>query len=575
MSLPVPSSDCFLEVIFPGRTVERAELTAFPFFIGRGAENGNHLALDDKRISRSCAVIHFDGSGFHLEDRGHRQGIYVNGRPIKRHTLKHGDRIQFGIEDCYELVFCNPQQSESLVESLLTRITYSPSPEITQPISGLAKLNLLLEATSLLHSQLPVDSVLGTMLDHAIALMHADRGLLLEPDTDLLAGQTQDAATIQASQLKIRIAHSKNGEKLDFDKIKPTQTALQHALEKQSAIITEDLNLAELNLQSAQSVVLQGLRSIVAIPLYALPRANSMESIVLARGQLLGVLYLDSRRPAAFSQLDRQLLDALGAQAASILDNARLVERERQRQRLEQELSIAREIQQALLPQGFQDLPHIEVSGMHLPCHAVGGDYYDVFPISDDRTAFLIADVAGKGLGAALLTTMLQGALTGMALGVDPVTVFNRINRFLCEHAVVGRYATLFFAIIDKDGTFEYIRAGHPSPLLLRKGKVTDLYSGGSFPVGLIDDAVFTSSSTKLKPGDTLLLFTDGVTEAEDQNKNLFGFDRLRQMLAQHDGGSLDSLRGSILAEVQKFSAGASQSDDITLLAVRYRAVKS
>ncbi len=104
-------------------------------------------------------------------------------------------------------------------------------------------------------------------------------------------------------------------------------------------------------------------------------------------------------------------------------------------------------IQQALLPQGLHDFPHLAVTGMHYPCHEVGGDYFDVFPAGPERTAFLIADVSGKGLGAALLTTMLQGALSAMALGTDPVRVFNHINKFLCEHGEVGRYATMFFGV--------------------------------------------------------------------------------------------------------------------------------
>ncbi len=164
-------------------------------------------------------------------------------------------------------------------------------------------------------------------------------------------------------------------------------------------MITEDLNLAGLDLKAAESIVVQGLRAVVAIPLYATSRATADTGAPLERGQLLGVIYLDSRRIAAFSALDRQILDALGVQAASILDNARLVERERERQRLEQELSIARSIQQALLPHGLSDFPHLAVTGVHYPCHEVGGDYFDVVPVSEDRTAILIADVSGKGLG--------------------------------------------------------------------------------------------------------------------------------------------------------------------------------
>jgi len=247
------------------------------------------------------------------------------------------------------------------------------------------------------------------------------------------------------------------------------------------------------------------------------------------------------------------------------------VERERERQRLEQELSIAREIQQALLPQGLQDYPHLVMTGVHRPCHEVGGDYFDVFPISEDRTAILIADVSGKGLGAALLTTMLQGALSGMTLGVDPARVFHHMNRFLCEHAIVGRYATMFFGMLGRDGRLEFIRAGHPSPLLLRGGVVSDLYSGGSFPVGLLEEATFTTTTMQLEPGDTLLLYSDGVNEAEDPQGKIFGFPRLREVFADHASDSLDSLQQAILGAVERFAMGASQSDDITLLAVRYR----
>src|SRR5205807_1193756 len=154
-----------------------------------------------------------------------------------------------------------------------------------------------------------------------------------------------------------------------------------------------DLAQAEGDLQSAQSVVAQRLRAVVVIPLFSVTRASSQESVInLRRGEFLGVLYLDSRRPAAFSKLDRQILDALAADAASILDNARLVERERERQRMEQEINIARDIQQALLPRDFREFPHLDVSGCNFPCLAVGGDYFDVFPIAEGRTAFLLAD---------------------------------------------------------------------------------------------------------------------------------------------------------------------------------------
>ncbi len=432
-----------LEVVFPGRPHQLVPLTTSPFLIGRGSENGNHLQLEDQRISRRCAAIVREQDGYRLEDRGHRQGVFVNGEKVERKTLRDGDVIFFGVEDCCEIIF-RATVTQASIQPMQTRIDNIPTfsgPLASGDLSGgLGKLNLLLEATSLLHSQLPLDAVLGAMLDHAIAITHADRGLLLEPGS--FASPPSDA-------YKARLARGSGGQELTPESITPSHTALRQAIDQQSAVIRGDLSMSDLGLQSAKSVVAQLLRSVVVIPLYAMPRANSAESIVLKRGQLLGVIYLDSKRPAAFSGIDRQILDALGVEAASILDNARLVERERERQRMEQELSIAREIQQALLPQGLHDYPHLGVTGTLCPCHAVGGDYFDVFPIGEERTAFLIADVSGKGLGAALLTTMLQGSLSAMTLGTDPVRVFNHINRFLCEHSGTGRYATMFFGILD------------------------------------------------------------------------------------------------------------------------------
>ncbi|MGP8187626.1 MAG: SpoIIE family protein phosphatase [Terracidiphilus sp.] len=557
-----PQLQAILEVVAPDQTRERIAITQSPFNIGRGGEGDNALPLGDGRISRRSAAIVADGGGYRLEDRGNRYGLFVNGERVQHRTLKDGDVIGFGLDSSYEIVFhaapgqAAPEPHDS-VANLLTRIGSLSDITGTATSGGLSKLNLLLEATSLLHSQLPLDSVLGTMLDHAISITHADRGLLMEPQAE--------------GTMKVALARSNKGENLPPETLNPSQTAIQQALSKQSSAITEDLNLAGLDLKAAESVVIQGLRAVVAIPLYASSRSTADTGSEPLRGQLLGLIYLDSRRIAAFSALDRQILDALAVQAASILDNARLVERERERQRLEQELSIARTIQQALVPHGLHDFPHLAVTGLHTPCHEVGGDYFDVVPVSEDRTVILIADVSGKGLGAALLTTMLQGALSGMTAGTDPVTVFNHINKFLCRHAEVGRYATMFIGLVGRDGMLEYIKAGHPSPLLLREGEVSELYTEGSFPVGLIPEAEYSSARLQLEPGDTLVLFSDGVTEAENPEHELFDVEGLTQAVSGKSELAVEELQQSILDSVKTFTRGASQSDDITLLVVRYR----
>jgi sigma-B regulation protein RsbU (phosphoserine phosphatase) len=542
-----------LEVISPDKSRRIVSISESPFCIGRSG-TVNHLQLADTRISRQCAAIISEGDHWRLEDRGHRHGLYVNGKKIDGRVLDNGDVITFGIEDSYEIIF-RSSKADTSIQDILSRIGSVSSGESSS--GGLGKLNLLLTATSLLHSQLPLDSVLGTMLDHAIEATNAERGLLLESDS--------------GGALRVRLARRTGGLHISPESVTPSQTALRQALEQQSSVITEDVAQAGLELRAAQSIVAQHLRTIVAVPLYAMRRARSTE---LARQVIhkdfLGMVYLDSQRPAAFSKLDRQILDVLADEAASILDNARLIERERQRQRLEQEISIAHDIQQALLPREFRNFPHLTITGANSPCLAVGGDYFDVFPLSEDRTAFLIADVSGKGLGAALLTTMLQGALSGMTMGADPARLFNHINNFLCEHAGVERYATIFLGILGRQGDLEYINAGHPSPLLLRGGELAEPFTEGNFPVGLLPGADYKTALVTLKAGDTLVLFSDGVTEAADPDDELFGVPRLREALAGRHDAPLDDLQKAIFESVEKFSRGASQADDITLLLVRY-----
>jgi serine phosphatase RsbU (regulator of sigma subunit) len=558
MSIPALVSEVVLEVARPGKMPEFVPVAHNPFLLGRGAETGNHLILEDARISRNCAAIVEEHGVFRIEDRGQRHGIFVNGIRIEHRDLHDGDVIGFGLDESYRITFRSGKSQEDTVESMLTRLGSMSSVNRGGGGGGggLSNLNLLLEATSLLHSTLPLDAVLGTMLDHAISLTRADRGALLEPDAQ--------------GVLKVRVARSSDKRDLPIENFAASQTALRQAVQRRSPIITDDVSLGGLDLQAAESIMAQQLRAIVSIPLYPVSRATAHETSPSPDNHLLGAIYLDSRGPTAFSSLDIQILAALGSEAASILDNARLVERERERQRMEQELEIGYQIQQGLLPHGLRDFPHVELTGKQIPCHSVGGDYFDVFPLGD-RTAFLIADVSGHGLGAALVTTMLQGALSGMTLGVDPVMVLNHVNRFLCDHTQVGRYVTLFFGILATDGTLDYMRAGHPSPLLIRDGEVTDLYNQGSLPIGILEDAQVSASQTRLDPGDTLVLFTDGVSEATDPDGEMLEVKKLREIVADGSSKTVEELQSSIFKHVDDFTRGAEPSDDVTLLILRYR----
>jgi len=153
-----------------------------------------------------------------------------------------------------------------------------------------------------------------------------------------------------------------------------------------------------------------------------------------------------------------------------------------------------------------------------------------------------------------------------MPLNVDPVVVFNDLNRFLCARAAVGRCDTMFFGLVDSHGALEFLSASHPAPLLLRRGEVSELYTTGSLPIGLLETASYTSSRIQLNPGDMLLLYTDGITAAADRDSNLFQDERLKEVFAQNRDSSLKTLQDGVWRAVEEFARGENQSDDITLL---------
>jgi phosphoserine phosphatase RsbU/P len=539
-----------LEVIAPdgNRTVMPVDRS--PFLIGRGAETGNHVQLSDRRISRQCAALVFDGRAFRLEDRGQKRGLYVNGvKAPDAVQLRDGDSISFGMPDSYELIF---RSDDASLPKLLNRMEHLTG---TDAGGGLRNLNLLLEATAMLHSHMPLETILANMVDQAINLIDADRGFLLEPGEDGLN--------------RIRVARQKGGGALSAEGVEPSKTAIRAAVEQRRGIVTEDVALADQNLQAAHSIIAQRLRSVVVIPLFAVgERSTDAESA--QAGQLFGVLYMDSRKPAAFSKVERKILDTLAAEAAIVMENARLVVLERERERLEREIGIARDIQQALLPREFRRYPYMEVTGINQSCLEVGGDYYDIFDAGADRIAFVLADVSGKGLGAALMTTMLQGALSATTFRQEAAETFSHINSFLCDHAQVERYATMFFGTLAADGRMEYINAGHPSPVLVRCGTVETPFGAASCPVGLIPDMKFASSVVTLQPGDTLVLFSDGVSEALDPDQKEYGVDRLKEAIAATPEASVTDLQEAILESVRQFARGARQADDVTLLLLRY-----
>jgi sigma-B regulation protein RsbU (phosphoserine phosphatase) len=391
------------------------------------------------------------------------------------------------------------------------------------------------------------------MVDRAIIITEADRGLLLASDAE------GNRAPV--------VARSRGGFNLPIKSLSPSETAIKHALRERRCFIQKDIELAAESVKQAASIVNQQLRSVIALPLYAHAESDSFDTTnIFSSSSLLGLLYLDSRKPAAFSGLGTQVLDALAIEAASVMDNARMMERERRQ--IEQNLTVAREIQQRLLPKGFKQYDFLDVSGINESCYSVGGDYFDVVELEAGRAAFVIADVSGKGLSAALLTAMLQGGFSGITLTPEPTRRVNHFNQYVWTRSEPHNYATVLLGVMDETGSAESINAH--SALLLRGTEVAAPFQSDFFPVGLFPEAEFTSQSAQLKPGDTIVMFTDGINEATDVHDEEFGMDRLSEVVRSNAGESAEVLQNAFLAVVTRFCRGAQQGDDMTLLIVRY-----
>jgi serine phosphatase RsbU (regulator of sigma subunit) len=315
------------------------------------------------------------------------------------------------------------------------------------------------------------------------------------------------------------------------------------------------------------------LRSVICVPLVRMHAGQGNTTSVLSTGaETLGMLYMDSRASAAdLAGGNRELLQTLAIEASTILENARLLEEERIKRQMEEELHLAHTIQQSLLPKSMPSTGWLRACGSSLASKDVGGDYFDVNQVHRHCWSAVVADVSGKGVSSALLASLLQGAL--ITATDQPVALrhrLERLSRFLNDRTGGEKYATIFYALLLADGTFYYINAAHCPGLLVRAADSSKSLDATGMPVGLLAGAEFPLGEEHLEPHDKIVLYSDGVTEAQNPQGEFFGKKRLREVLARHASESCTAIHDAIQAEVTAFTAGAAQSDDITLLVLEY-----
>ena len=272
-----------------------------------------------------------------------------------------------------------------------------------------------------------------------------------------------------------------------------------------------------------------------------------------------------------FLSADQKLINAIALLVAMELENVRLQRSELEKQRLVNELALARSIQQSLLPRDFSCTAFLDATGISEPCYEIGGDFFDLIPISADLCMLVIADVSGKGPPAALQAAMVQGIVHAVSRNSPEVSfLMGTLNECILARSVEDHFVTAFAATLDNTGRLRYSNGGHTRPLWIRTdGQVIELAEGGPL-LGIFENAIYPQGSVQLRPGDLLVLYTDGVTEAEDPQGDPFGTACLLDWAHGQAGHLPTEVKESLINTVSHFCGGSRQADDLTLLVVRY-----
>src|SRR5437764_6058877 len=552
-----------LIVKYPDRAAEHFQISRLRVTIGRSARND--LCIPDPFASRVHAEVRNEGDEYFLQDLGSANGTLYNGSVVDSVvTLTRGGRIQIGET---EIVF---NDSAFPLSSGATMITDNSSsiPEATialssadRTTSGLfeaiegartredsaprpAKQSDLLALISKVGVALLASVTLNETLEQIVSLVFeavpADRCMVMMRDKN-------------NPELKVAVARLRDraGE---VGEIRISRSVIDEVVANGHSVLTSDAQ-ADPRFMGG-TVVLQGVRSVLAVPLGV---ADSV----------FGIIYADS--PLAegrFTEDHLKVLTTLASVAAIRVENARLTEEQLERERLERELQVASEIQQRFQPTSAPQVTGYELQGISFPCYEIGGDYYDFIKRSNGNLVVALGDVSGKGTAAALLMSSLHAAVHAQFdTHKSLVETIASINRYLVESIPANRFVTLFYADLDpKTGALAFLNAGHNPPLIVHAGGTMEQLAAGGLPLGIMADADFREGNTKLLPGDVLVIYSDGVSEALNPGGEEFGPTRVYECVARNLDASAAGIRDRIESALTKFSQGTPAGDDITLV---------
>jgi serine phosphatase RsbU (regulator of sigma subunit) len=540
-----PTSDPLVLVVVEGSERRTLVLDHYPFTIGRRTDRD--LVMADPRVSREHAQFVREGHEVYIVDQGSRHGTYVNAERVNRRKLARNDHIEFGFQGGAHVLFSPDRSPSSAAQQFLSQFsTWKPAAGVG---SDLEMLNVFLEAARKLNTSGVLDDVLNALLEAALRLTRAERGFVFLRDTD--------------GELRLAAGRGKDGESLTDDS-GISRSILRDAAHSASEFLVTDTDDTG-KLAGRESVVAHNLHSVICIPL----RKTTIQEKPLhdtksgENPDVQGVLYLDAHfLSGKLSSVSHDILRTIANGAATLVENASLVQAEDAAKRLKQELSIAADIQQRLMTVTVPDVPFAKVNAVSYACKDIGGDFFDLV-YTPRGLSLIVADVSGKGVSAAVVASTLQGMLySNLARDAALPEMIDAVNRFLCEKVGGQKYATLVVARVTPDGVMELINCGHVPPLLVSGGKASKLEEG-NLPVGLVPMAEYQHITLQLKPDDRLLIVTDGVTEAEDEQGEFFGSDRLEACCA----------KGLVAIEqaVTEFRRDTPLTDDFTITELIYR----
>lgn len=509
-----------------------------PFTIGRGA--GHDLQIAGTDVSRDHAEIVTSGDAFVLHDRSSRYGTFVNGVRISEHTLAHGDRIECG-RGGVSLVFLVADDAPKGVVTV-------------GGVGDLRQVSTLLNLLRQMGSARVIDEVLALVLDSAIEATGAERGFIMLADD---RGLLEMKLARHAGRLTVPSSGFDTSRKIPEDVFATGETR-----------VFADLLEDGMALVHTGTIAL-GIRHVLCTPLRLVRYVEKAEPLDARKN--IGVLYLDSpERGRILAPEARVALEALAAEAATAIEYARLYRGALEKAKVDDELKTASRIQQALLPDPRRTGTFFEAVGASIPSRAIGGDFFDYQMRPGGRFGFCLGDVTGKGPPAALLTSLVQGILAAQAsTSASPTDLLLLTNRVLLSRHIEARFLTLFLATLDEEGTLIYSNAGQNPPFLVTKDRVSRLEVGGTL-IGAFPDAQYPQETLSLSPGDTIVLFSDGVTDATSADGVALGDDRLAAVIDVASEGSPDEMLRALFDAVDEFARGAEQQDDLTAVVVRY-----